>query len=150
MFLDLKINRWIKSVRSCCHLGQLLHETVLWSLISVKNVKGSKQLHCVTTLQSITSTVLCETHKCRHVPIRAVIWAPNMCNVSLKWLRMVWAWRQAFEAHVPSRDPSWQGYWVHSSLPLAPTNHWERKPLLFLHVNFREHASCCLKALIPK
>lgn len=38
-----------------------------------------------------------------------------------KWLGRVWAWRGAFEAHIPSRDRSWQGYWVPPPLPLPPT-----------------------------
>lgn len=31
-----------------------------------------------------------------------------------------------------------------------PNQQQERKTLLFSHVSFREHASCCLDALIPK
>lgn len=50
-------------------------------------------------------------------------------------LRRIWAWRGTFEAHIPGRDRSWQGYWVppphpHSSYcPLKPTRE-EGPPLL--------------------
>lgn len=42
-----------------------------------------------------------------------------MKHNSPQWLGSIWTWRGVFEAHIPSRCCSWQGYWAPSTpIPL--------------------------------